>query len=47
MKNVSLTDFDAVAEGSASAGYIDREDISRLIAFRDDPDDESWIRRQK
>lgn len=47
VKNVSLTDFDAVAEEAASAGYIDREDISRLIAFRDDPDDESWIRRQK
>lgn len=47
VKNVSLTDFDAVAEEAASDGYIDREDISRLIAFRDDPDDESWIRRQK
>lgn len=43
VKNVSLSDFDAVAEVAAETGYIKREDIRRLIAFRDDPQDESWI----
>ncbi len=43
VKNVSLTDFDCVAEVAAEQGYIDSGDISRLIAFRNDPSDESWI----
>ena len=45
VKNVSLTDFDAVAEVAAREGYIDREDVKRLIAFRNDPSDESWIKK--
>ena len=43
VKNVSLTDFDAMAEAAAEAGYIAPDDIRRLIAFRDNPSDESWI----
>ena len=43
VKNVSLTDFDAMAEAAAEAGYIKEEDIARLIAFRNNPSDESWI----
>jgi len=43
VKNVSLTDFDAVVEMAAEEGYIKREDVDRLLAFRDDPADESWI----
>ena len=43
IKNVSLTDFDAVAEVAAETGYIKPEDIKRLLAFRDNPSDESWI----
>jgi len=43
VKNVSLTDFDAMAEAAAEAGYIKDEDIARLIAFRNNPSDESWI----
>jgi orotate phosphoribosyltransferase len=43
VKNISLTDFDAVAEAAAACGYIKPEDIARLIAFRDNPNDESWI----
>ena len=43
IKNISLTDFDAVAEVAAEEGYIAPEDIRRLIAFRDNPSDESWI----
>ncbi len=43
VKNVSLTDFDCVAEVAAESGYVRESDIARLIAFRDDPSDESWI----
>ncbi len=43
VKNVSLTDFDCIAEVAAEQGYIKQEDIKRLIAFRDNPSDESWI----
>ena len=43
VENHSLTDFDAVARVAAEEGYIRPEDIARLIAFRDDPSDESWI----
>ena len=43
VKNISLTNFDAMAEAAAEAGYIKAEDIARLIAFRNNPSDESWI----
>ena len=43
VKNVSLTNFDAVAETAAEEGYIKAEDVQRLIAFRNNPSDESWI----
>lgn len=43
VKNVSLTDFDCIAAVAAQEGYIRPEDIRRLIAFRDNPSDESWI----
>lgn len=42
VKNISLSDFDAVAEVAAKEGYIKQEDIKRLIAFRNNPSDESW-----
>lgn len=41
--NVSLTNFDVIAEVAAEEGYIAQEDIQRLIAFRNNPSDESWI----
>ena len=44
VKNVSLTDLDAVAQAAADEGYIRPEDQARLIAFRNDPSDESWIK---
>ena len=43
VKNVSLTNFDAIAEVAAEEGYIKTEDIDRLIKFRNNPSDESWI----
>lgn len=44
VKNVSLTDFDAIAEVAAEDGYIKSDDIARLVAFRNNPSDESWIK---
>ena len=43
VKNVSLTNFDVIAETAAEEGYIRTEDVARLIAFRNNPSDESWI----
>ncbi|MBE6038826.1 MAG: orotate phosphoribosyltransferase [Anaerofustis stercorihominis] len=43
VKNVSLSNFDVLAEVAAEEGYIKAEDIERLIAFRNNPSDESWI----
>ena len=45
VKNVSLTNFDVIAKVAAEEGYIKEEDIARLIAFRNNPGDESWIGR--
>ena len=44
VKNVSLTDFDVITEVAAEEGYISPDDIRRLIAFRNNPSDESWIK---
>lgn len=43
VKNVSLTNFDVVAQVAAQTGYIKPEDVERLIKFRNNPSDESWI----
>jgi len=42
VKNVSLSNFDAVCEAAAEEGYIKSEDIARLKAFRANPSDDSW-----
>ena len=47
VKNISLTNFDVVAEEAAEAGYIKKEDVARLVAFRNNPSDESWIEGAK
>lgn len=44
VKNVSLVQFEDVAKQAAEDGYIKPEDYDRLIAFRDNPSDESWIK---
>ena len=44
VENTSLTNFDVIAEVAADCGYVKREDIARLIAFRNNPQDESWIK---
>ena len=43
VKNVSLTDFDCIAEVAAEEKYIAEKDIQKLLKFRDNPSDESWI----
>ncbi len=45
VKNVSLTNFDVIARVAAEENYIKPEDVDRLIAFRNNPSDESWIGR--
>ena len=42
--NYSLTNFDVIAKTAAEEGYIKEEDVARLIAFRNNPSDESWIK---
>ncbi len=44
VKNISLTNFDVIAEVAAEEGYIKEDDIARLIKFRNNPSDESWIK---
>ena len=43
IKNVSLTNLDVLSEVAAQEGYVKPEDVNRLIAFRNNPSDESWI----
>ena len=43
VKNISLTNFDVIAEVAAEKNYIEKDDIARLISFRNNPSDESWI----
>ena len=44
IKNFSLTNFDSVIETAARENYISQESIKPLLAFRDNPDDESWYK---
>ena len=46
VENHSLTNFDTVVRVAAEEGYIPPEDVRRLIAFRNDPSDESWIGKE-
>ena len=43
VKNVSLTNFDVIAQVAAEQKYIKPEDVARLLQFRNDTSDESWI----
>lgn len=42
--NTSLCDLDALVEVAVEEGYIEPGDKARLLAFRDDPSDQSWMR---
>ena len=43
VKNVSLSNFDVLAQVAAEKGYIRPEQVERLIRFRNNPGDESWM----
>ena len=45
VKCVSLTDLDTIAQVGVQQAYITQGDVARLLAFRDDPSDENWIRK--
>ena len=47
VKNYSLTNFDCIAKVAAEEGYIKPSDVERLIKFRNNPSDESWIKEGK
>lgn len=47
VKNISLTNFDVISTVASEEGYINPEDVSKLIKFRDNPSDESWIGETK
>lgn len=47
VKNISLCDLDALVEIAAQTGYIQAEDKSRILKFRDNPSDEGWMRGAK
>ena len=44
LKNISLTNFDVISEVAVDESYIRPEDRERLIAFRNNPSDEGWIK---
>lgn len=43
VKNVSLSNFDVLVQVAAEKGYIRPEQVERLIRFRNNPSDESWM----
>ena len=43
-KNFSLSNLDALVEVAADEGYIKAEDKERILKFRNNPSDESWIK---
>ena len=43
-KNYSLSNLDALVEVAAEEGYIKVEDKERILKFRSNPSDESWIK---
>ena len=44
VENTSLCDLDALLKVAVQTGYIREEDESRILKFRDNPSDESWIK---
>lgn len=44
VENTSLSNFDTLVKVAAKEGIISEGDIERLLKFRQNPSDESWIR---
>ncbi len=47
VKNVSLCNLDALVETAAETGYIQKDDIVKILKFRDNPSDEGWMKGDK
>lgn len=47
VKNISLCDLDTLVEVAAEERYIKKDDVHRLIAFRNNPSDEGWMKGEK
>ena len=45
VKNISLSNFDTMIEVAAEEEYIKQEDKEKLIAIRNNPSDESWMKK--
>lgn len=43
--NYSASNLDVLAKVAAETGYISETDVDRLLQFRDNPSDESWINK--
>ena len=46
VKNVSLSNLDVLVDVAAKEGYIEEADKERLLKFRDNPSDESWMHKE-
>ena len=47
VQNYSLTNLDVLTKVAAADGRISESDIERILKFRDNPSDESWIKGDK
>lgn len=47
VKNVSLCDLDALLDVAVDKNYIKQDDKSKILKFRDNPQDESWMKGEK
>lgn len=46
VKNVSLSNLDVLVDVAAKEGYIEEADKERLLKFRNNPSDESWMHKE-
>ena len=47
VKNISLCDLDTLVEVAAARGDIQAGDKEKILSFRDNPSDESWMRGEE
>ena len=43
VENYSLCDLDSLLPVAAGKGYIEEKEVAKLLRFRDNPSDESWM----
>jgi len=43
VKNISASNYDVLLEVALEIGYIKKEDVPKLLAFRDQPGDAGWM----